>query len=228
VLAGFLVEFLPFEEEARDLITSVELVLQENLVSAGTKHKLWEKARVKNAYYVGFLRSTPDDLPGEYPPHPGWQDVREQLAVHCETGNPYAGLLCRLLSGAGQGFLGTTSIVLSKPLNQDVVVALLNAISGYFSSVRPEQVSCEYMDEIEKTVDAQLSAADAGDPQLAGVLEAVPAYRDQIRAMLVMSRIGESVVNPIFSRTDAIGTLMRRKLQPVSERIQQQIDRLTR
>jgi hypothetical protein len=35
--------------------------------------------------------------------------------------------------------------------------------------------------------------------------------------------VNEPLVNPIFSRTDAIGTVMRKKLRPVSGPIQEQI-----
>ena len=48
----------------------------------------------------------------------------------------------------------------------------------------------------------------------------------EVHAMLVLSMVDEPLVNPIFSRTDAIGTVMRKKLRPVSEPLQQYIDRL--
>ena len=48
-----------------------------------------------------------------------------------------------------------------------------------------------------------------------------------IRAMIFLSLIDEPVVDPVFSKTDAIGTVMRKKLQPVSEPILQQVEVLT-
>jgi hypothetical protein len=228
VLADFLVEFLPFEQEARDLIASVSLVLQSNLVDNETRNMIWAKGKNKNAYYVGFLLSIPDLLPAQVPAHPRWQEAKEQLAVLSERGNPYARLMCRLLNEAGQGFLKTVSVVLAKPLNQDVVVALLDAIAAYFASVRPAQGDYEYLDDIQERVDGLLSGESGGDAGLGEVLETVPGLETRVRAMLVMSLLGEPVVNPIFSRTDAIGSVMRKKLQPVTAGIQQQIDILTR
>ena len=62
--------------------------------------------------------------------------------------------------------------------------------------------------------------------QLAELLQAVPEARSRVRAMLILAMVNEPVVNPVFSRTDAIGTVMRKKLRPVSGPIQLQIDLL--
>jgi hypothetical protein len=42
--------------------------------------------------------------------------------------------------------------------------------------------------------------------------------------MLVLALLGESVLNPVFSKTDAIGTVMRKKLKPLIDPIHEQID----
>jgi hypothetical protein len=34
--------------------------------------------------------------------------------------------------------------------------------------------------------------------------------------MLTLSAVGERLVAPVFARTDAIGTVMRRKLEPIT------------
>jgi hypothetical protein len=224
VLAGFLVEFLPFEEEARNMIDSVRLVLQQNLVSDETRRKIWEKGRHKNAYYVGFLQTTPDNLPEQLPPHPAWDGTRETLAELCNAGNLYALQLCRLLSAAGQGYLATLEQVLRKPANQDVVVALLHAIASYSRTVRFDTDRYEYMDDIRNAIDKLLDNDCAADGAFGDVLCKVPELESRLRAMLVLSLLDEPVVNPVFSRTDAIGTVMRKKLKPVADVIQQQID----
>jgi hypothetical protein len=41
--------------------------------------------------------------------------------------------------------------------------------------------------------------------------------------MLVLSMLDEALLNPVFSRTDAIGTVMRKKLKPVTEPVQEQL-----
>jgi hypothetical protein len=46
----------------------------------------------------------------------------------------------------------------------------------------------------------------------------------QVRAMLVLSMVDEPLLNPVFSRTDAIGTVMRKKLKPITEPLQEQLN----
>lgn len=54
----------------------------------------------------------------------------------------------------------------------------------------------------------------------------LPGYRDDLRAMLALSWVGESLVNPIFARTDAIGSVMRKKIEPVTSPIRQHLTQL--
>jgi len=227
VLADFLVEFLPFETEARDMINSVRLILQSGLVSNETRDELWGRGKHKNAYYVGFLQAVPDELPVRVGPHPLGDEICEKLEGLTETGNPFAVQLCRLLGSEGQGFLDAVESVLDKPSNQDVVVSLLHAIAAYFHTIRTSDATgLQTMDEILAAVDKlMISASDPGQP-LGELLARVPGMEREVHAMLVLSMVDEPLVNPIFSRTDAIGTVMRRKLRPVSEPLQQCINRL--
>ena len=55
---------------------------------------------------------------------------------------------------------------------------------------------------------------------------ALPALQDEIRAMALLAHVGEPLLRPIFSRTDAVGSVMRRKLEPVSKPLLEQIARL--
>lgn len=224
VLAEFLIEFLPFEEEARDQIASVRLVLQGDLVDEEVRYSLWEKGRHKNAFYVGFLQSIPDALPDLSAPSPVWVEIRGRLAALVAAGNPYAAQLCRLLCPAGQAWLGTVQAVMKKPVNQDVMVELMHAIAGYFRPLPFERAILTDLQDIVVAVDHMLDAAPASLPQLACLMQAVPDAMPQVRAMLVLSMLDEPVLNPVFSRTDAIGTVMRKKLRPVTEPLQEQLD----
>lgn len=58
---------------------------------------------------------------------------------------------------------------------------------------------------------------DAPDSELAAVLAVAPQCLPALRALMILAEIGEFSVAPILSRTTAIGSLMRRKLEPVSE-----------
>ncbi|MDD3450229.1 MAG: sulfur reduction protein DsrS [Gammaproteobacteria bacterium] len=132
-LAGYLVEFLPFEEDPALVMESVRLVLQPGIINAAQVELLWSRGKRKNAYLVGFLATTPDNLPEEAPPRdPGGEAAAlESLAA---AGNPYAAALQRVFSGPGQTFLDTAETVIRKPPNQEVVLGLNRTRCGYHHS----------------------------------------------------------------------------------------------
>jgi hypothetical protein len=231
VLADFLVEFLPFEEEACDQIKSVRLVLQGELIDHDVKMKLWERGKNRNAFYVGFLQALPDSLPEQGDANPAWKELQGKLAKLVEAGNPFARQLCRLLGPSGQTWLAGVGTVLKKPSNQDVVVELLHAIADYSCLLETGSERRTDIDTIFSVADGQIDgrlqvAGDTGN-WLESLVSTVPDTLPKIRAMLFLSMLNEPVIDPVFSRTDAIGTVMRKKMKPVSEPIQQQIEILT-
>ena len=231
VLADFLIEFLPFEEEARNQIKTVSLVLQGDLVNASVRSGLWQKGRLKNAYYVGFLHTLPDALPDRQAAHPDRERVARQLAGLLTEENPFAVQLCRLLGPAGQTYLACVEAVLKKPSNQDVMVELMCALAVY-SATLPLERQRKY-DIAEVVHVSSEMTGDAGDGRgctdgaagqcLQALFQALADDEDVIRAMLFLAMLGEPVLDPVFSRTDAIGTVMRKQLQPVTEPISEQI-----
>lgn len=224
VLADFLVGYLPFETEARDIIASVRLVLQSGLVNSDVMKELWSRGRHKNVYYVGFLQAMPNDLPCEAAPHPRWEEASNMLGALSGGRNPFASQLIRLLGREGQGFLDTVETVLAKPANQDVVVALFHAIAAYFCAIRRNDSGRQSIEEIHTAADNMLVNSAVPGHALGEVLGCVPGMEREVRAMLVLSMVDEPLVDPVFSRTDAIGTVMRRRLQPVFEPLQRQVD----
>ena len=231
VLADFLVEFLPFEEEARNQIKSICLVLQGELIDFDVKMKLWERGKNRNAYYVGFLQALPDQLPDQDDENPVWEDIHGKLEKLIDAGNPFARQLCRLLSSVGQTWLAGVSEVLKKPANQDVVVELLHAIAEYSGSLPMGSERRTDIDTIfgiaDRLIDGSLQAPGDTENWLESVINAVPTVLPKIRAMLFLSLLDEPIIDPVFSKTDAIGTVMRKKMKPVSEPIQKQIEILT-
>lgn len=225
-LADFLLEFLPFEEDHKDVIESVSLVLQPGLITHQEKERLWKKAKMKRSFYVGFLHACADNLPLDIPPHPLHNRLKENLSTLITTGNPYAILLEKLLSATGQAFLYTVEEALKKPGNQDVVVSLLDAISAYFMTIRPEcfcedniEMICTQVDEIccsEKKEIQQLLQMD-------GVGEYAEKIKGYLRAMLLLSCLSVKLVNPIFAHSDAIGSVMRKKIKSISDPVFEQL-----
>jgi hypothetical protein len=232
VLADFLVEFLPFEEEASSQIKTVSLVLQGDLVDEHVRSGLWEKGRLKNAYLVGFLQTLPDDLPDRQAAHPELQRVTQQLADLLARENPFALQLCRLLGPAGQAYLACVATVLKKPSNQDVMVELMHALEAYSASMpvrKQRRIDIAEVARISSELTGDSGAGlicgdeDAGQYLLA-LMRALPDDQHYIRAMLFLAMLREPVLDPVFSRTDAIGTVMRKKLKPVTEPIHEQLD----
>ncbi len=64
------------------------------------------------------------------------------------------------------------------------------------------------------------------DPRLGQVqacIAAFPGARTSIRSLRVLSGLGFGVVRPIFRKTTAVGSLMRRKLEPVLQPLMEEI-----
>jgi hypothetical protein len=215
VLAEFLVEFLPFEADPMTIMRTVCLLLQPGLIAAEERLRIWRKGLQKNVFLIGFLLATPDDLPEALSAHRDWERAEHELAALAGAANPYARQVLRCLSGPGQAFLRACQTVLRKPSNQDVVVALLDAVALYFAPVRPHSEPVESIDAQH----AQLGAWIAGPScpaALQASLAAVPWLQPFICAMLTLACCDRRVVQAVFAGTDSIGSLMRKKLEPVS------------
>jgi hypothetical protein len=224
ILADFLIEFLPFEEEQNDIIESVRLVLQPGLISPQEKEKLWSKTKTKRSFYVGFLLASADDLPIVVDAHPEHETIKQQLLPLLETNNRYALMLEKVLSDKGQAVLKTIEDALKKPGNQDVVVSLLAAIAVYFESIIPEQFTA---DDIETICEEAVSLCCGNDEDVNAVNSLLDKTTDGAQkylcAMTVLSCLSVKLVNPIFARTDAIGTVMRKKIKPVTDPVLEQL-----
>jgi hypothetical protein len=221
VLANFLIEFLPFEEDPHVMIDSVRLVLQPGLISEAEKKKLWLNAKTKRNLYVGFLHALPDDLPVETSSHASYDLVIERLQKLIAENNVYALMLQRIMSEPGQAFIQITEVALKKPGNQQVVESLLNAIAVYFDTIRPEVFANDDIVAIYTQTACICERAD--DQALKAVLNVMPEMKDKLQAMLILSCLSVKLLNPVFSQTDAIGTMMRKKIKHITDPIVDQL-----
>ncbi len=222
VLANFLMEFLPFEEAQKDMIESVRLVLQPGLISATEKEKLWAKAKTKRSFYVGFLHACADHLPIDTTAHDLHVRAEKTLLSLGENNNP-ARLLLKILSASGQAFLQTVEEALEKPNNQDVVISLLDAIARYFKDIVPEVFTVDDMGAICKESELMCCGDNSA---LRSVITAMPEAQPYLQSMMVLACLNVKLLNPIFARTDAIGTLMRKKIKPITDRVSAQLNQL--
>ena len=222
-LARFLIEYLPFETEPEAIIESLRLALQSGLIDTEMRNKLWARCNRKPTYYLGFLASMPDDLPEPAPPRQftsANQQVIEQFATR---GNRYASMLRKVYTPAGQAFVKTARRVMEKPANQDVVVVLLDVVRDYFARLRPQGDPNLTLQELlaERQNDTGEDATGLG-----ALLQATQGLEAELEALRVLSGLGYGVVRPVLSKTDAIGSLMRRKLEPVLAPIAERLSRL--
>lgn len=221
-LAAFLVDYLPFESEANNIVESVRLVLQPGLVDEATVKSLWSRAGRKSAYYIGFLLATPNDLPEQSLESPLYKSVINELGT--EGKNIFASLIVRLLSPEGQSFLNTLLNTMDRLSDQQVTVLFLKAVQNYFQELPVEsQAGHRDFSNIEETVNQMINEPSSED--LKQVIAKGETYKSWIESMLVLSLVGESLVDPIFSQTDAVGSVMRKRLRPVTEPITGYIQR---
>ncbi len=215
-LAAFLIEFLPFEEEALTQAETVRLVLQPGLIDAASRAALWRKSQHKNAYLLGFLWGAADDLPAPVAAHPALPEL--SMRLHGLEANPCASTLLRLYSSAGQSFLQLAERLLKNLNNQEVVSLWVELVGAYYAAAVPSGVAQASLESL--LAEAQQLSQQA---PCAEVLARLPRLSAQLQAVLVLGRLSYAVLRPVFSNSDAIGSLMRKKLSGVSTPVSEQL-----
>ncbi len=210
-LAAFLIEFLPFEEKPIDQLESVRRLLHPGLVDASIRKQLWQRAQSRRAMLVGFIHATADSLPLDLPAHPAFEHCRALARERANTGE--LATLARVLAPAGQAYVATCIAALERVPDQEVAVSLLQAMAGYFGEAAVLTGNWRETD----TIEAAVAACAAPRP------EGVESHLDSLR---FLSAISESLLDPIFARTDSIGSGMRRKLKPVTDRVFHHLEQL--
>ncbi|MFK5893475.1 MAG: sulfur reduction protein DsrS [Pseudomonadota bacterium] len=242
-LAIFLLEFLPFEEEPSNMLASIRLVLQADLITEEDKLKLWNKAKTKNTLYLGFLDTLPDQIPEPLAAHSDYPYIKEQLNALIEQKNPYAITLCHLLGSQGQTFVKTAQLAFKRPPNQEVYAALIESIRRYTINLQVGsqaqndetlyayslglRTNGEVETDIKNIIRLSRQLVDQQHEKqnnqriiaLKEVLTVLPQLKEQLLGILVLSQTSQSVTFPVFSVSSAVGSLMRKKLKPITDEI---------
>jgi hypothetical protein len=229
VLADFLVEFLPYEEDTQKMVESVRLVLQPGLIDETARMQLWARGQRKPAYRVGFLKTLPNDLPVEEAPHPRCADLEGLLGELAAEGNEHAGLLARLLSPRGQAWLETVDGVFRRCADQGVVIQLFEAIEDYFAPIRPPEA--RYRDMAPLLEDCAQPEDCLNDPRLCRELATLKARLPEqdlslVESLRVLACLGEQLIAPIFGLSDSVGPALRSSIEPVTEPLMPHLHRL--
>lgn len=221
-LCEYLLEYLPFEIEHIDMINTVRLCLQESLLTQAEVDDLWKRAKRRQSLYVGFLHTRANNLPDLSDPHPHYQSLQNTLSQLPD--NPYAQLLLRLLSKQGQQYLKTVVRVIDKAASQDTIVSLFISINNYFkNSALSNKVKLNIEDSEEH---AQQFMNNNEDKMLNELLETIHDHHHKVHSLLVISQVGENTLNHVFGLSDALGSVMRKKLKPVTDPLYTHISNL--
>ena len=203
VLTEFLIEHLAFlHEDDIAILDTVAVMLYSGVLTTAERTAIWRRGSHRNAYYVPFLELCPDTLPQPKPARADFEALRGTLAALPE--NPYATMLAKALSGQGQTFLTATAVILDRPEVQEVVNRCLQAVSHWSAPLR---------DADEATRQTARAA----------LLAALPGFTAECDALDAQASVNADSVRPIFLKTTAIGSLMRRKIEPVVKPLLTQI-----
>ncbi|MEQ1662016.1 MAG: hypothetical protein ABL877_04920 [Thiobacillus sp.] len=190
-LAEFLVEHLAFlHEDDVGILDTIAVMLYSGVMTDAERLSMWKRGNSRNSYYVAFLELQPDTLPC---PRPARAD---HASIPALADNPYSQMLAKALSDQGQTFIYTTALILDRPEVQEVVNHTLSALANWCAPLR------------------QADAATR-DAARAAVIATAPQFETDMAALDTLAAVDADTVRPIFLKTTAIGSLMRRKIQPV-------------
>jgi len=222
-LSAYLLEFLPFEIEHQDMIESARLCLQPSLLSAEEVDGLWKRAKRRQSIYVGFLHTLPDDLPELSHEHNDFEAIKHKM-LRCLDNNPYAQLLVRLLSDRGQTYLKTAQRVIDKASSQDTVVSLFMAFNRYHQQSSLSDYIQLNVEDAEHTATEYMK--NKGNIKAFECAELLKDDSNKLISMLVLSQMGERTLNHVFGHSDALGSVMRKRLKPVTDPLNKHIRNL--
>ena len=221
-LANFLVEFLPFEETSKAMMRSVRLVLQPGLIDEKTKLSIWKRGSRRNTFYVGFVQQCPDDLPVTVPAHKLYSQCKS-INNRLSPSNALLNKLYQVLSPEGQAVVGVLETVLKKPNDQDVAVEIFNTMHQYFFV--DESLPSDWRSIVDLAEHAR-GLLQSPNRNVAEILELWPDARAMLHAILFLSMVGETLLDPVFGVTDSIGSVMRKRIAHLTEPILEQLTAL--
>ena len=101
--------------------------------------------------------------------------------------------------------------ILAKPPTQDVVNITFDVVRGYCSVIRPEGNP----DLSWEPLRAEAAAFAQASPDAGAVLAVAPELEAELLALRLLSGLGYGLLRPLLKGSSAMGSLMRRKLEPV-------------
>jgi len=221
-LAEFLIDHLAFEDDAEAEMETVRQLLRPGLLSQSAIEKLWARRLRKPQYRVGFLQQAADRLLEPEAAHPQFALHQEALRQLSTQGNAIAAALYRLLDAPGQTFLRECQVLIENPLDQAVICEAANALGEYLQLLERDQMQRDLEAIVETaTRDANQPGSAAHD-----VVALDTQLAPLVTSLQILAGVSERIYYATFARTTASGTLLRRKLLPISRPLVTHIERL--
>jgi hypothetical protein len=187
ILADFLVEHLPFlQDDHLGIMDTVGVLLRSGCLVQAGRATIWNRGKRCNSHYVAFLEGAPAHLPSP-------DGISDTVAGSPPGAGSLASVLGEALSARGRLFAEAALEILTHPETQEVVSRTLNAIGIYY---RPGGAA--------EAIEAEAQRLRVDDPERAEAIEAI----------LALAVVDESLTAPVFARSTAIGSLMRRRIEP--------------
>ena len=209
-LGHFLLDHLPFETASRLVIDTVKLLLRSHLLNDQEIGRLRAQAQDHVAWLVGFLSAGPQYLDAR----PESQTDPHTASFMEETG-PMGTLLARTSSVQGKHFLRCVESALKQAIDMDTVVDTLNALGEYCKPLRGEGALPRSARALQHAVATFPGLSTEAFAQNRAEAKNAGQVRQRQTALITLSLCGEPLVTPFFANSDAVGSLMRRKLEPV-------------
>ncbi len=198
-IARYLLDFLPFIQNTVELMDSVNLLLQNSLISEEAKIKLWRQGQRKPVFLIGFLERLAYQLPKTDIAH---LKSQEQGILYLEKIN----------SPEGQIFLNVCGVVLKKINQEYVLYRLLEALGKYCAHTLIRKM--DTLSKIEAQIDTAMSELSPN------------VYLEKVRARLFLAGISEHLVIQSIARYGLMGSTIRKKLAHILLPVQNALDTL--
>jgi len=211
-LVNFLIEFLPFEEDPLAMIKAAQQAVRAGVMQEEELKSLWQKGKRRAGIRLGFLAANPTIVPEDIT-----VEKKPKLLEELDDNNLRAGIE-HLFGESGQKFIKGMLEVLDRIPNQDAAIFMCDTIHRYFQWANPlglAPASWEavpvFAQRLNETFGINVACMSATN-------------QAQWNAISELALVSQNILNPILSQTDSVGTVMRKRLLPVTQNIQQRLE----
>ena len=218
-LVEFLLEFMPFEEDALAQIESAKQVVLSKQLSEEQLVALWQKGKRKAPLRIGFLAAESHLIPQPSELNLSLRKTIENFSASTSEQEILKKEMLSLCEESGQKFLRGVSEVLEKLPNQDATIYLYDVINQFFAWANlsgEKPTSWDALISGRERLKQCVNLSNTGDNKLDRIIESI----------LELSLLSQSILNPVFSQTDAVGSVMRKKLKPLTDKVQIRLELL--